>query len=155
MRQLLCKNVLCMQPFLGTDEDLCKVCAANSIYISKAAMTATEAISRDHPERDSGRAGIAGIFEAIVRERKFQDKKYGSVLIPDMSPGRFGAKQGPGGHEFGAWLIILEKELDEAKDALVHGGGKTAKGRNTIRAELIQIAAVAVAALEQHGLEDQ
>lgn len=102
------------------------------------------------------RAGIAGVFEAIVKERQFQDDKYGAVLEV-TAPGTVGngrAVQGPGGHELGAWLIVIEKELDEAKDALVHGGGKTAKGRNTIRAELVQIAAVAVAALEQHGVEE-
>lgn len=105
------------------------------------------------------RAGIAGIFEAIVKERGFQDKKYGKVLevkpkFDNCPAGEWMTEQGPGGHELGAWLIILEKELDEAKDALVHGGGKTAKGRNTIRSELVQLAAVAVAALEQHGLEE-
>lgn len=107
--------------------------------------------------RDSGRAGIAGVFEAIVRERGFQDKKYGEVtkiIGDDTAMGGPKLVQGPGGHELGAWLIVIEKELDEAKDALVHGGGKTAKGRNTIRAELVQIAAVAVAALEQHGVEE-
>lgn len=102
------------------------------------------------------RAGIAGIFEAIVEERGFQDKKYGAVTAYGTLDGfnKGQVVQGPGGHELGAWLIILEKELDEAKDALVHGGGKTAKGRNTIRSELVQLAAVAVAALQQHGLEE-
>lgn len=105
------------------------------------------------------RAGIAGIFEAIVEERKFQDNKYGKVLEPfgeDVGMGApIGVRQGPGGHELGAWLIIAEKELDEAKDALVHGGSKKIKGRNTIRAELVQLAATCVAALEQHGLQEK
>lgn len=104
------------------------------------------------------RAGIAGIFEAIVKEREFQDKKYGVVLTVAPAPTRTLEliEQGPGGHELGAWLIIAESELAEAKKALVHGGSKEAKGRDTIRAELVQLAAVCVAALEQHGLtEDQ
>lgn len=96
------------------------------------------------------RAGIAGIFEAIVKERAWQDKKYGPVLT--IFPRQ--VKQGPGGHELGAWLIIAESELAEAKKALVHGGSKQAKGRDSIRAELVQLAAVCVAALEQHGLQE-
>lgn len=96
------------------------------------------------------RAGIAGVFEAIVKERQFQDKKYGPVLVYEYKA----VSEGPGGHELGAWLVIAESELAEAKKALVHGGGKTGKGRDTIRAELVQLAAVCVAALEQHGLEE-
>lgn len=96
---------------------------------------------------------MARAIEAIIKERRFQDEKYGAVTS-------FGADfpaipaQGPGGHELGAWLVILESELDEAKKALVHGGSKTGKGRDTIRAEIVQIAAVALAALEQHGVEE-
>lgn len=105
------------------------------------------------------RVGIAGIFEAIAKERKFQDEKYGPVLESGLGTyyknGTGAPAQGPGGHELGAWLIIAEKELDECKDALIHGGSKTKKGRDTIRAELVQLAAVCVAALEQHGLEEK
>lgn len=99
-------------------------------------------------------------IRAILKEREFQDGKYGPVLEPagylgsgDKVPG-CPQEQGRGGHELGAWLVILESELDEAKRALVHGGSKTGKGRDTIRAELVQVAAVALAALEQHGLGD-
>lgn len=105
------------------------------------------------------RAGIVGIFEAIVKEREFQDKKYGAVLdskprFDNCPAGEWVTEQGKGGHELGAWLIIAESELAEAKKALVHGGSKEAKGRDTIRAELVQLAAVCVAALEQHGLQE-
>lgn len=100
------------------------------------------------------RAGIAGVFEAIAKEREWQDQKYGPVLdFPRDGIGEM--LQGPGGHELGTWLVILEKELEEAKTALVHGGSKAKQGRDTIRAELVQIAAVAVAALEQHGLQEE
>lgn len=97
------------------------------------------------------------IFEAIIREREFQTDKYGLVLIErpkhrETWPTEYA--QGPGGHELAAWLLIVEKELDEAKNAAVHGGFQKATGRNSIRAELIQIAAVCVAALEQHGVEE-
>lgn len=100
---------------------------------------------------------LARIFEAVIREREFQTDKYGPVL-----EARFGSLndptikyvQGPGGHELGSWLIILEKELDEAKDAAIHGGMKGKTGRNTVRHEILQIMAVCCAALEQHGLEE-
>jgi hypothetical protein len=99
------------------------------------------------------------IFEAILREREFQDKKYGPVLEPTYSleGGEKvvdGQVQGPGGHELAAWTLIVEKELDEAKDAAIHGGHQKPSGRNGIRAELIQVAAVCVAALEQHGVTE-
>lgn len=90
----------------------------------------------------------AEIFEAIEKERKFQDQKYGSVLTMHMN-------QGPGGHELPGWTLVAEKELEEAKDAAVHGGSKQIKGRNSVRQELVQVAAVCVAALEQHGLAEE
>lgn len=101
---------------------------------------------------------LQAVVNAILAERRFQDKKYGPVLIPnenyEQARGHPVEVQGPGGHELGEWLILIEKELDEAKDALVHGGGKTVKGRDSIRSELVQIAAVCVAALEQHGVTE-
>jgi hypothetical protein len=76
-------------------------------------------------------------IKAIVRERIFQDIKYG-----DLDNG--------GGHTLGEWAVILEFELREFKTALIKGG----TGRDTARQELVQIAAVALAALEQHGIEE-
>lgn len=93
------------------------------------------------------------IFDAIQKERDFQDGKYGPVLYPAFPIGSLPI-QGPGGHELAAWMLVIEKELEEAKDACIHGGANQPKGRNSIRAELVQIAAVCVAALEQHGLEE-
>ena len=69
----------------------------------------------------------------LLRERKFQDSKWGPI---EAAP-----------HTLGEWIIIAEFELAEAKLALIKGGA----GRDSIRAELIQTAAVLVAALEQHG----
>jgi len=40
--------------------------------------------------------------------------------------------------------------LNEVKSALLKGG----EGRNSVKSELIQVAALCFAALEQHGLED-
>lgn len=100
------------------------------------------------------------IMAAVGRERRFQDEKYGPVLRNDYKAEVVPATdvthavQGPGGHELAAWLLVIEKELDEAKDAAVHGGFAKPTGRNTVRQELIQIMAVCAAALEQHGVTE-
>lgn len=81
------------------------------------------------------------VFDAIKGERGFQDSKYGPVT-------------GTGGHPLSSWILILESELEEAKRAVTHGGMQSTKGRDSVRAEILQVAAVAVAALEQHGVEE-
>jgi hypothetical protein len=79
----------------------------------------------------------ADVFSAILGERAFQDAKHGPLT-------------GAGGHTLGEWLLIAEAELAEAKVALIKGGA----GRDSLRSEIIQTAAVLVACLEQHGTED-
>lgn len=79
----------------------------------------------------------ATIFAAIEKEREYQDKKFGDIT-------------GGGGHTPGGWALIAEFELAEAKEAMIKGG----TGRNTWRAELVQLAAVCIAALEQHGVDE-
>lgn len=99
---------------------------------------------------------LGTIFEAIIEERMHQDKKYGPVLESDGAwKGEPRFRQGPGGHELPGWLLVIRKELREAEDAAT-GSGPTARAgtRHSTRAELVQIAAVCVAALEQHGLEE-
>lgn len=91
------------------------------------------------------------VFRAIAIERQFQDRKYGPVTFLYDSPTQ---RHGPGGHELPGWLLVIEKELAEAKEAATGHGKKERTGRNTTRAEILQIAAVCVAALEQHGLEE-
>lgn len=81
-------------------------------------------------------------INAVVKEREFQDQKYGTV-------------QTTGGHELAAWLLIIEAELNEAKKAAIHGGFQSAGGRDDIRSEIVQIAAVCFAALEQHGVTEK
>lgn len=71
------------------------------------------------------------VINAILEERDFQDQKHNTSH-----------------HGMGTWLLLIESELDEAKLAAVKGG----KGRNSVRHELIQVAALCVAALEDHGL---
>lgn len=73
------------------------------------------------------------VFAAIDRERAWQEHKWGTNA------------EHP--HSVGEWLLIAEAELAEAKQAWVKGNGDG----DALR-ELLQVAAVAVAALEQHGL---
>lgn len=76
------------------------------------------------------------VLVAVHNERRFQDDKWGSIA---SNP-----------HDFGTWFILIEAELAEAKEALIKGGS----GRNSLRNELIQVAALCFAALEQHGVKD-
>lgn len=75
-------------------------------------------------------------IEAILKERQWQDKKHG--VIEEH------------GHTVGEWILIAERELAEAKEALLKGG----TGRDRPLHELVQVAATCVAALEQHGVDD-
>jgi hypothetical protein len=72
------------------------------------------------------------IFAAIEAERAFQDDKYGK-----------------GEHNKATWTMLTEAEMMEAKQAVIKGG----VGRNSWASEMIQVAALVVAALEQHGME--
>lgn len=80
---------------------------------------------------------LPAIVKAIAQEREFQDKKWGTVF------------DNP--HSVGAWLLIAEFELNEAKVAAIKGG----KGRDSVVAEIVQTIATLVACLEQHGLDDK
>lgn len=80
-------------------------------------------------------SSFAEVTQAVARERCFQNEKHGSI------------HEAP--HELGTWTILIEAELIEAKTALIKGG----HGRNSLRSELVQVAALCFAALEQHGLE--
>jgi GDP-D-mannose dehydratase len=70
------------------------------------------------------------VFAAIDRERAHQRRKWGHV-----------------NHSVQAWLLVLEDELAEAKRDWV----RTGKDEAALR-ELVQVAACAVAALEEHGV---
>lgn len=73
------------------------------------------------------------VFEYIQDEREYQDNKWGSLEEKSQSiPG---------------YLLVLEAELAEAKA----GWMKNKDGRNSCLNEILQIAAVAVACLEQYG----
>lgn len=83
-------------------------------------------VSLQRGERTDARAKV---YEAIDEERGFQCRKYGF-------PPR----------ELPSWFLIIRSELEEAERAWV----KNPEDPN-VRCELLQVAAVAVAALEQHG----
>jgi hypothetical protein len=76
------------------------------------------------------------VMLALMDERIFQDKKWGSIEEH--------------GHTIGEWIIIAEFELSEARTALIKGGS----GRDSVRSELIQTMTVLFACLEEHGTQD-
>lgn len=80
---------------------------------------------------------LTALVEKIREERIFQDQKHGSI---EDNP-----------HEAGTWVLLIEAELAEAKAALIKGG----RGRDTWTNELIQVAALCCAAVEQHGFIDK
>lgn len=77
------------------------------------------------------------VINAVLMERDFQDVKHGSI--------------GDCPHEVGTWLLLIEDELREAKQALIKGGS----GRDSWASEIIQVAALCVAAVEQHGMAEK
>lgn len=76
------------------------------------------------------------VFEAISRERAFQDTKWG--------------KPHDTGHNIPAWLLIARKELREAEDAWVEKAGN-----DYALEEILQCAAVLVACLQHHGIVER
>lgn len=76
---------------------------------------------------------IADVFGAVTDERQYQVERWGTN---DEHP-----------HDVPAWLLIMERELAEAKEAWVIKGGD----REALR-EIVQVVAVGVACLEQHGV---
>ncbi|RJR12830.1 hypothetical protein C4588_01640 [Candidatus Parcubacteria bacterium] len=74
------------------------------------------------------------VFNAITEERNYQDRKWGTV------------KDRP--HSIAEWILIAEAELEEAK----HAWTKDCSDLNALK-ELLQVAAVVVAALEQHQIK--
>jgi hypothetical protein len=69
------------------------------------------------------------VIAALANERAFQDRKHGAKP-----------------HDLSLWVLIIERELAEVKDAIIK------KTYDEARCELLQVGAVCVAALEQHGV---
>lgn len=77
-------------------------------------------------------ANKAEVYAAITRERAFQDWKWGPLAVNS--------------HTIAEWLMIMESELFEAKLAWTDNAEP-----ESILQEILQVAAVAVACLEQYG----
>jgi hypothetical protein len=75
---------------------------------------------------------VTAITDAIARERAFQRCKYGGTA-----------------HDLSLWVLIMERELAEVKEAIIK------KTFDDARMELLQVVAVGVAALEQHGVVER
>lgn len=73
------------------------------------------------------------VYEAIESERRYQDRKWGTV------------EQHP--HEVGAWLTLMRKHLSDAESAWASSDGDYG-ALNEIR----KVLAIGVACAEQHGL---
>lgn len=73
------------------------------------------------------------IYEAVSRERDYQDKKYGANRP----------------HELPGWMLIMRKELIEAEDAWMKGT------HEECLCEMLQVVAVGIAALEQYGVVER
>ncbi len=72
------------------------------------------------------------VYLQIDKEREYQQNKWGDK--PQSLPG---------------YLLILKKEIDEAID----GWMKNSEGRDAPLNEMLQVAAVAVACMEQYGCD--
>lgn len=75
------------------------------------------------------------IFEAIDRERDYQDRKWGPLHTHK--------------HEIPGWICIMREELREAEQGWLKDGDDQA-----LR-ELIQVLAVGVACLEQYRVVER
>ncbi len=79
------------------------------------------------------KATMTEALEAILDERLYQNGKYGSPEERYLS--------------IGDYLIILRGELEEAEQAFRRGAGP-----GECLVEVLQVAAVAAACLQQHGV---
>ena len=75
------------------------------------------------------------VFDLITAERNRQDAEWGTLE----------EKKKP----LVGYLLIIRKELQEAED----GWMENLAGKHSALSELVQVAATAVAALEQYGAE--
>lgn len=73
------------------------------------------------------------VLQAVDGEREYQDRKWGSLQEHPLTQGE--------------WLLVLETELAEAKAAWA----KNSERPHSVLDEVRQVAAVAVACMEQHG----
>jgi len=79
---------------------------------------------------------LCRIRSAVERERRHQDRKHGTI------------EEHP--HSVGEWLLIMEKELREAKDRWFHF-----EGNPTTLREVLQVVATGFACMGQHGIHER
>lgn len=77
-----------------------------------------------------------GIFRAIERERAYQQEKYGADGDRNLS--------------IGDYILIMQWELQEAQQHYM-----ARNGAHAALAEILQVAAVGVAAMERHGFVER
>ena len=75
------------------------------------------------------------VFELIKQEREYQDFKWGTLDEKQQS--------------LAGYMLVIRKELEEAEN----GWMKNKKGKHSALTELVQVAATAVACLQQYGSE--
>lgn len=75
------------------------------------------------------------VSKYVFLERLRQDEKWGTLEEKDQS--------------LAGMLLVLEAELVEAKEGWI----KNVPGKHSALSEIVQVAAVAFAILEQHGVE--
>lgn len=126
-------------PFLGpnpnVDEDTNRKREANGQFLltgfSLVPDIVDELIARRSPHNI-----LNAIWQAIQNERRYQDKKWGTL------------QENP--HTVPGWLLVMEEELAEAKRAWVRNVGDAAALQ-----EILQVIAVGVACLEQYGVVER
>lgn len=80
----------------------------------------------------SGKKSMHTVLTRVLHERLRQDAKWGALHDAQ--------------HDLGGWLAILQRELEEAR---------VAPNDAECLTEILHVAAVAVAALEWHGVPEQ
>lgn len=112
--------------YLSKDGHLCRHCGVRATSANIEEVDQQRCIWTDPPGDNRG-----AVFRKITRERDYQDVKW---------------KDNP--HTVGEWLLIMQSELDEAKEAWVKN-----RGDSKSLDEILQVVSVGVACMEQHGAE--
>jgi hypothetical protein len=76
------------------------------------------------------------VYRAIDSERRFQDRKWGTL---EKHP-----------HEVGGWITLMDKLLHDAKTAWATSDGDVGALK-----EIRKVIAVGVACCEQHGVDER
>ena len=79
---------------------------------------------------------LEAVFGAITRERQYQDAKWGTI---DENP-----------HRISEWIVIMKRGIDETVKGMVDF-----PGHEEALKEILQVVAVGVACLQQHGIVER